>query len=84
VTYDEKTLGFQAGDIFVFCTDGIFEAVNPSGNEFGARRLCDVVREHRTRTAREIVDAIFEAVNAFRGNQPQNDDMTSVAVKITG
>jgi serine phosphatase RsbU (regulator of sigma subunit) len=42
-----------------------------------------VVREHRRRSAREIVDAIFDAVSEFRGNQPQNDDMTAVAVKIT-
>jgi phosphoserine phosphatase RsbU/P len=84
VTYDEKTIELNAGDIFVFCTDGIFEAVNSSGNEFGARRLCDVVRQNRNSTAREIVDAIFDAAAAFRGNEPQNDDMTAVAVKITG
>ena len=84
VTYDEKSIDLHPNDIFVFCTDGIFEAVNDSGNEFGARRLCDVVRDNRTRTAREIVDAIFDAVNAFRGSEPQNDDMTAVAVKITG
>jgi phosphoserine phosphatase RsbU/P len=84
VTYDEKTIELHRDDIFVFCTDGIFEAVSESGNEFGARRLCDVIRTHRTHTAREIVDAIFDAANAFRGDQPQNDDMTAVAVKITG
>ncbi len=83
VTYDEKSIDLHPNDIFVFCTDGIFEAVNHSGNEFGARRLCDVVRDNRTRTAREIVDAIFDAANAFRGSEPQNDDMTAVAVKMT-
>ena len=84
VTYDEKTLDFHRDDIFVFCTDGIFEAANESGSDFGARRLCDVIRANRTETAREIVDAIFETVHTFRGTQPQNDDMTAVAVKITG
>jgi phosphoserine phosphatase RsbU/P len=83
VTYDEKTIALQPGDIFVFCTDGIFETFNPDGAEFGARRLCEVVRDNRKRTAREIVDAIFEAANEFRGNAPQNDDMTAVAVKVT-
>jgi sigma-B regulation protein RsbU (phosphoserine phosphatase) len=84
VTYDEKTIELHPNDIFVFCTDGIFEATNESGNEFGARRLCDIVRDNRLRTAREIVDAIFDCVVEFRGRQPQNDDMTAVAVKITG
>jgi phosphoserine phosphatase RsbU/P len=84
VSYDEKTLTLQAGDVFVFCTDGIFEAFDEAGGEFGARRLCEVVQTHRGFTAREIVDAIFDAVSAFRGGAPQNDDMTAVAVKITG
>jgi sigma-B regulation protein RsbU (phosphoserine phosphatase) len=83
VTYDEATVPLQAGDVFVFCTDGIFEATSPDGAEFGAKRLCDIVNEHRTGTTREIVDAIFEMVIAFRGGAPQNDDMTAVAVKIT-
>jgi sigma-B regulation protein RsbU (phosphoserine phosphatase) len=84
VTYDEKTIALNAGDIFVFCTDGIFEMMNAAGAEFGARRLCEVVERNSAHTAREIVDAIFDAANEFRGNQPQNDDMTAVAVKITG
>jgi sigma-B regulation protein RsbU (phosphoserine phosphatase) len=83
VTYDEVTLPLRAGDLFVFCTDGIFEASNADGKEFGAQRLCDVVREHRKATAREIVDAIFDSVILFRGTAPQGDDMTAVAVKIT-
>jgi serine phosphatase RsbU (regulator of sigma subunit) len=45
--------------------------------------VCQIVREHRTSTAREIVDAIFDMTIAFRGHVPQNDDMTAVAVKIT-
>ena len=84
VTYDEKTLDLHDGDVFVFCTDGIFEAQNGSGAEFGARRVCEVVRTHAGTTARQIVDAIFDEVNQFRGNVVQNDDMTAVAVKITG
>jgi len=83
VTYDEVTLPLRAGELFVFCTDGIFEAANVEGKEYGAKRLCDVVREHRKATAREIVDAIFESVILFRGTAPQGDDMTAVAVKIT-
>jgi sigma-B regulation protein RsbU (phosphoserine phosphatase) len=83
VTYDEATVPLLAGDVFVFCTDGIFEASSPDGAEFGAKRLCDIVNDHRTGTTRDIVDAIFEAVIAFRGGAPQNDDMTAVAVKIT-
>ncbi|HYS26650.1 MAG TPA: GAF domain-containing SpoIIE family protein phosphatase [Vicinamibacterales bacterium] len=83
VTYDEVTIPLHAGDVFIFCTDGIFEAAAPDGRDFGAKRICDVVSQNRKETAREIVDAIFDAVIMFRGTAPQVDDMTAVAVKIT-
>ena len=83
VTYDEVSLALKKGDVFVFCTDGIFEALNEEGVEFGATRLTDVVSREREGSARAIVDAIFETVTEFRGTRPQGDDMTAVAVKIT-
>jgi sigma-B regulation protein RsbU (phosphoserine phosphatase) len=83
VTYDEVTLGIHKGDLFVFCSDGITEAMNEAGVEFAAERLIEVVRRHRDEPARAIVDAIYDAVDAFRGTAPQNDDMTAVAVRIT-
>ncbi|HKE86232.1 MAG TPA: GAF domain-containing SpoIIE family protein phosphatase [Vicinamibacterales bacterium] len=83
IVYDQVTLEIEPDDVFVFCTDGIFEANNPEGAEFGARRLCEVVDKHRTLPARAIVDAIFDAVTAFRDSATQLDDMTAVAVKVS-
>ena len=83
IEYDEVTLPLRDDDLFVFCTDGIFEAMDANGTEFGARRVCEIVRSNRHRPARAIVDAIFDAVTAFRAGAPQVDDMTAVAVKIT-
>lgn len=83
VAYDEVTLELERDDVFVFCTDGIFEATNPEGVDFGAVRLGEVVHARRTGPARAIVDGIFEAVAAFREGVPQVDDMTAVAVRIT-
>jgi serine phosphatase RsbU (regulator of sigma subunit) len=68
--------------VFVFCTDGIFEAFDGLGREFGAARLADVVRATREQSSREIVDAIFTAVQEFRGDGAPNDDMTAVAIKM--
>ena len=82
IIYDQVTLDLRPDDIFVFCTDGIFEAVNPQGAEFGARRLCEIVDKARHRPARAIVDAIFDAVTTFRDSAAQLDDMTAVVVKI--
>jgi sigma-B regulation protein RsbU (phosphoserine phosphatase) len=83
VTYDEVAIPLNRGDLFVFCTDGILEAMNAEGTEFGARRLSDVVHAHREASTRTIVDAIFEAVAGFTEAGPHADDMTAVAVKIT-
>ncbi len=82
-SYDEVTFELHAGDVFVFCTDGVFEAMNAEGAEFGTARLIEVVGRARALPAREIVDRIFAAVEAFRGEEPPNDDMTAVAVRIT-
>ena len=83
VKYDEVAIPLEVGDVFVFCTDGVYESANTQGVEFGAWRVCETVRAHRHETARAIVDAIFDAADEFRGHTPQTDDMTAVAVKIT-
>jgi phosphoserine phosphatase RsbU/P len=82
-TYDEVTLELQTGDVFVFCSDGIFEAFNEGGEEFGANRLIEVVERMYASAAKEIVGAIFGAMQAFRGDAEQADDQTVVVVKIT-
>ncbi|HAK56906.1 MAG TPA: hypothetical protein DCP38_15715 [Acidobacteria bacterium] len=81
--YDETRLPFAPGDVFVFCTDGIFEATDDAGDEFGAERLIRVVERARDLPARTIVDAIFEAVVGFQGGAQQADDMTAVVLKIS-
>ena len=82
-SYEELTFDLARGDAYVFCSDGVFEANDAIGREFGAARLLQVVNEVRDKSAREVVDAIFAAVQQFRGDTPPNDDMTAVAVKIT-
>jgi sigma-B regulation protein RsbU (phosphoserine phosphatase) len=82
-SYDEFTFDLTLGDVFVFCSDGVSEANDALLREFGAKRLLKVVDETRHKTTREIVDAIFEAVQEFRGETLPNDDMTAVAIKIT-
>ncbi|HYT67095.1 MAG TPA: GAF domain-containing SpoIIE family protein phosphatase [Vicinamibacterales bacterium] len=83
-TYDELTFALHAGDLFVFCSDGVYEAMNVDGEEFGSARLLATIEQSRQLTPRAAVDAIFDAVEAFREGFPPNDDMTAVAVKIVG
>ena len=83
-TYDELTFPLVAGDVFVFCTDGVFEAMNGLAQEFTATRLLDVVGRSSDLPPAKMVEAIFAAVAEWRGETPPNDDMTAVAVRITG
>ncbi|MGH9309810.1 MAG: SpoIIE family protein phosphatase [Vicinamibacterales bacterium] len=82
-TYDEVSFALHAGDVFVFCTDGVFEAMNEQSQEFTAERLIQVVRASSALPAKAIVEAIFTAVAEWRGDAPPNDDMTAVVVKMT-
>jgi len=82
-SYDELTLDLAVGDLYVFFSDGVSEANDALGREFGYERLLNVIRETRHESARVVVDAIFSAVQEFRGDTPPNDDMTAVALKIT-
>jgi sigma-B regulation protein RsbU (phosphoserine phosphatase) len=82
-TYDEISMALHTGDLFVFCSDGVFEAMNVNGEEFGAGRLLAVVERARQLAPRGIVSEIFGAVESFREGAAPNDDMTAVVVKIT-
>lgn len=82
-TYDEVSFDLAVGDLFVFCTDGVFEARNDENEEFGAARLLSIVERHAHGTARDLVDAIVAAVREFRGEAAPSDDMTAVALRVT-
>ena len=81
--YDEASFDLHAGDVFVFCTDGVFEAMNAQGQEFTGERLIEVVARSKELPAKALVDTIFAAVAEWRGETPPNDDMTAVVVRIT-
>jgi sigma-B regulation protein RsbU (phosphoserine phosphatase) len=83
ITYDELSLALHAGDVFVFCSDGVFEAMNEEGGEFTAARVIEVVNATAHLPAQKIVEAIFASVETWRNGALPNDDMTAVAVKIT-
>jgi len=80
--YDDFQVSLAAGDIFVLCSDGIFEAFDESGKEFGAERVIDVIERAHDKTSKEIVNEVFSAVQQFCGDAPQSDDRTVVVVKI--
>jgi phosphoserine phosphatase RsbU/P len=82
-TYDEITFPMAAGDIYVFCTDGVYEALSPAGEEFTTGRVIEVIESVRDQPAALIAGEISNAVQLWRGETPPNDDMTAVVVRVT-
>ncbi|MDP3717722.1 MAG: GAF domain-containing protein [Acidobacteriota bacterium] len=80
--YDEVQVPLLPGDVFVFFSDGISEAFNEAGEDFGMPRLLEVIERTHAKPAKEIVGELFGAVQAFCGDAEQNDDRTVVVVKI--
>ena len=81
--YEELAFDLTAGDIFVFCTDGIYEAADHQDREFGTERVIDIIDRLAGEHPQKIVDGIFEETESFREPGPPADDMTAVAIKIT-
>lgn len=72
----------EAGDIFVFFTDGLFEAMNAKEETFGMDRMKALVEAHAADGAQALTDRLLAAMNDFTGGLPQRDDVTLVVVKV--
>jgi serine phosphatase RsbU (regulator of sigma subunit) len=72
---------FGEGDILALITDGFFEWENPEGEEFGVKRLENILRESRDFSAEEIVVKLRTAVADFCQGTKQMDDLTAVILK---
>jgi phosphoserine phosphatase RsbU/P len=80
--YEEFEIDLHAGDILTFYTDGLVEARDENNEEFGLKRLANVVQEHAQDDPDAIVKAITAAVDDFIGNVPLQDDRTLLVVKM--
>jgi sigma-B regulation protein RsbU (phosphoserine phosphatase) len=82
--YDQETVRLEPGDTIVIFSDGVSEALNSNGDEFGDDRLQAVVEPARKLPASEIVDRLVAAVREFTRGAPQSDDITAMAVRYLG
>jgi serine phosphatase RsbU (regulator of sigma subunit) len=83
-TYDEETLSLQPGDYLVIFSDGISEALNAAGEEFGDDRIQAAIVPGRGATAAELLDRLVSTVRDFCAGAVQADDMTAVVMRYTG
>jgi serine phosphatase RsbU (regulator of sigma subunit) len=78
------SVDMRPGDIMVLLSDGIYEYCNSRNEEFGEKRVEDIVRANHDGSAAELAAILLGAVQEFAGNAMQEDDMTVVLVKRKG
>jgi phosphoserine phosphatase RsbU/P len=82
VDYEEESLTLPAGAMLVFYSDGITEATNRAGEEFGIDRLSDVATANAPRPADELADAVMSEVARFTTGAAISDDRTLLIMKV--
>lgn len=83
VDYKQAKVLLNIGDIIIMYTDGVTEMRNANKEEYGQKRLKDLVVANKQLNAKELSDLIVKDVDNFRGDVPQHDDMTLLVLKRT-
>jgi sigma-B regulation protein RsbU (phosphoserine phosphatase) len=82
LTYEEWSLNLEPGNILVFQSDGLSEAPDPEGRQFGTERLASLLAESAALSSGEIADRMLGEVNEFTHGAPVQDDRTLVVMKV--
>jgi phosphoserine phosphatase RsbU/P len=78
--YQCETIRMVPGDHLVLFTDGVIEALNTEGEEFGEERVRTLLRTHAESTTPDLLVRLRDAVLAFSANVPQHDDITMMTL----
>jgi len=76
VVYEQATLDLNAGDSLIFFTDGVVEAFNSAGEEFGNERWLSAIRNLPNISAQQTLQFLMKRVDNFVGVTRQSDDIT--------
>jgi sigma-B regulation protein RsbU (phosphoserine phosphatase) len=77
--YQVGSIMVEPGDVLVLFTDGLLEAANKKGEEFGPHRLIETIQRNRAKTSHQIFSSIVSRVKRFRHHI--SDDLTLIVVK---
>ena len=82
-SYMESKQKYKAGDILILYTDGVTEAINKAGDEFGIERFKKIIVKNKDLSANDLGNKILDGVNEFTQEMPQFDDITLMVIKFT-
>jgi sigma-B regulation protein RsbU (phosphoserine phosphatase) len=77
----QPDIALGKGDVLLWLTDGVAEARNAAGEEFGEARVIALIRAHRAGSARKLLAEIKQAAMKWSGRESLDDDVTMVAVR---
>ena len=80
--FETETVQLAPGDVLLLYTDGVTEARNPQGEEYGRARMLETARQTASMSARELVRGLRRQLQDFTSGQPPADDVTIVACKV--
>ena len=81
-TYDEIAVKTEPGDVIVFISDGITDAENAQGEQYGAERLMALLCAEQNNPAEAIAEAILAEVGRFQGDRDHFDDETVIVLRV--
>jgi sigma-B regulation protein RsbU (phosphoserine phosphatase) len=80
--YADNIIEIKDGDLLVMYTDGLVEANDRDGEEFGMERVEEALLSCRDLSAKEIAQTLLDKTNAFAAGVPQFDDITLFIIKF--
>jgi sigma-B regulation protein RsbU (phosphoserine phosphatase) len=82
IVYGVGLIQLEPGDLLFIFTDGVAEAVNEKGEEFGEARIVPAILSMPSGTASAVLNRVMSDVNTFVGYARQHDDITALVLRI--
>jgi sigma-B regulation protein RsbU (phosphoserine phosphatase) len=82
--YEQATVRLEPGDTLCLYTDGVSEAMNPAGEEWGEKRIEEMLLASGGKSVGDLKEAFVAAVTEFAGTAGQSDDITLLFLRRTG
>jgi len=82
-SYDQEEVQLNAGDLLAIYSDGVSEALNHAGDEYGEPRVQNTISPNWLGASDAVLQSLLESVRGFAQGAPQNDDVTALIVRFT-
>ncbi|MFK5949090.1 MAG: PAS domain S-box protein [Methylococcales bacterium] len=83
ISFEEKSLVMESGDLILLYTDGLTEAENPTGEFFGIAPVCQILHKHANHSPQFIIEIIINELKQFCQSESFKDDVTLMIFKRT-